>query len=89
MDKTLVTNAEYAALVRATGYATVAERVPNAKDYPGAPPEKFVEGSVVFAPPETAVPLSNPYQWWDFVKGANWLHPEGRPLQFVQRGEKS
>jgi len=77
MDKTLVTNTDYAAFVRATGYVTVAERVPNAKDYPGASPEKLVAGSVVFAPPGTAVPLNNQYQWWDFVKGANWRHPEG------------
>jgi formylglycine-generating enzyme required for sulfatase activity len=77
MDKTLVTNAEYAAFVRATGYVTVAEQVPNAKDYPGASPEKLVAGSVVFAPPGTAVALNNLYQWWDFVKGANWRHPQG------------
>jgi formylglycine-generating enzyme len=77
MDKTLVTNAEYDAFVRATGYVTIAEQVPNAKDYPGASPEKLVAGSVVFAPPGTAVPLNNQYQWWDFVKGANWRHPEG------------
>lgn len=77
IDKTLVTNAEYEAFVRATGYLTVAEQVPNAKDYPGASPEKLVAGSIVFAPPTTAVPLSNQYQWWDFVKGANWRHPEG------------
>ena len=77
MDKTLVTNAEYAAFVRATGYVTVAEQVPNAKDYPGASPEKLVAGSVVFAPPGPAVALNNLYQGWDFVKGANWRHPEG------------
>ena len=77
MDKTLVTNAEYAAFVHATGYVTVAEQVPNAKDYPGAPAEKLVAGSIVFAPPAKAVPLNNQYQWWDFVKGANWRHPEG------------
>jgi formylglycine-generating enzyme len=77
IDKTAVTNADYAAFVRATGYVTVAERVPNAKEYPGASPEKLVAGSVVFAPPETAVELNNQYQWWDFVKGANWKHPEG------------
>ena len=77
MDKTLVTNAEYAAFVHATGYVTVAEQVPNAKDYPGAPAEKLVAGSIVFAPPAKAMPLNNQYQWWDFVKGANWRHPEG------------
>jgi formylglycine-generating enzyme len=77
MDKALVTNAEYAAFVHATGYVTVAEQVPNAKYYPGAPAEKLVAGSIVFAPPAKAVPLNNQYQWWDFVKGANWRHPEG------------
>jgi formylglycine-generating enzyme required for sulfatase activity len=77
MDKTLVTNAEYAAFVRATGYVTIAEQVPNAKDYPGASPEKLVAGSIGFAPPATAVALNNQYQWWDFVKGANWQHPQG------------
>src|SRR5262249_22646282 len=77
MDKTLVTTGDYAAFVRATGYVTVAERVPNAKDYPSASPEKLVAGSVVFAPPGSAVTLNDLYQWWDFVKGANWRHPEG------------
>ena len=77
MDKTLVTNAEYAAFVHATGYVTVAEQVPNAKDYPGASAEKLIAGSIVFAPPAKAVPLNNQYQWWDFVRGANWRHPEG------------
>jgi formylglycine-generating enzyme required for sulfatase activity len=77
MDRTEVTNEQYSAFVRATGYVTVAERIPDARDYPGASPEKLVAGSVVFAPPAHAVPLNNPYQWWSFVKGANWRHPEG------------
>jgi formylglycine-generating enzyme required for sulfatase activity len=77
MDKTEVTNAEFAAFVRATGYVTVAERTPRAEDYPGAPPENLVAGSVVFSPPEHAVPLDNHFQWWSYVKGANWRHPLG------------
>jgi formylglycine-generating enzyme required for sulfatase activity len=57
MDKTEVTNAQFAAFVRATRYVTLAERTPRAEDYPGAPPENLVAGSVVFTPPDHAVPL--------------------------------
>jgi formylglycine-generating enzyme required for sulfatase activity len=77
MDKTDVTNAQFAEFVKATGYVTIAERKPRAEDYPGAPPENLVAGSVVFSPPGHAVPLDNHYQWWKYVHGANWRHPEG------------
>src|SRR5581483_5771916 len=77
MDKTDVTNAEFAKFVKATGYVTVAERTPRAEDFPGAPPENLVAGSVVFSPPNHPVPLNNHFQWWDYVHGANWHHPLG------------
>ena len=77
MDKTEVTNEQFAAFVRATGYVTVAERTPRAEDFPGAPPEDLVPGSVVFAPPDHAVPLDNHLRWWSYVKGADWRHPLG------------
>ncbi len=77
MDKTDVTNAEFAKFVKATGYVTVAERKPRAEDFPGAPPENLVAGSVVFSPPDHAVSLDNHYQWWSYVHGANWRHPTG------------
>lgn len=77
MDKTDVTNDEFARFVKATGYVTIAERTPTAEDFPGAPPENLVAGSVVFSPPDHPVPLNNHYQWWSYVKGANWRHPEG------------
>jgi formylglycine-generating enzyme required for sulfatase activity len=77
MDKTEVTNEQFAAFVKATGYVTVAERTPRAEDFPGAPPENLVAGSVVFSPPDHAVPLNNHFQWWSYVKGANWRHPLG------------
>jgi sulfatase modifying factor 1 len=77
MDKTDVTNREFAEFVKATDYVTVAERTPNAKDFPDAPPENLVAGSVVFRPPSHAVPLNDYYQWWTYVHGASWRHPEG------------
>jgi len=77
MDKTDVTNAQFAAFVKATGYVTVAERKPRAEDFPGAPPENLVAGSVVFSAPDHAVPLDNHYRWWSYVHGANWRHPTG------------
>ena len=46
------------------GYVTVAERKPRAEDFPGAPPENLVAGSVVFSPPDHAVPLNDHFQWW-------------------------
>ena len=67
MDKTEVTNEQFARFVKATGYVTVAERKPRAEDYPKAPPEKLVAGSVVFSPPDHAVALNNHFQWWSYV----------------------
>lgn len=77
MDKTDVTNAEFAKFVKATGYVTIAERKPRAEDFPGAPPENLLAGSVVFAPPDHPVPLNNYLQWWTYIPGANWRHPDG------------
>ncbi len=77
MDTTEVTNRQFAAFVKATGYVTVAEQTPRAEDFPGAMPDKLMAGSVIFTPPDHAVPLDNPFRWWSYVKGANWRHPLG------------
>jgi formylglycine-generating enzyme required for sulfatase activity len=77
MDTTDVTNAEFAKFVKATGYVTVAEHTPKAEDFPSAPAENLVAGSVVFSPPDHQVPLNNQFQWWSYVHGANWRHPDG------------
>lgn len=77
LDATEVTNAQFDAFVRATGYVTVAERRPRAADFPGVPADRLVAGSVVFTPPRQAVPLDDPRRWWSYVPGADWRHPEG------------
>ena len=77
MDKTVVTNAQFEKFVEATHYVTVAERKPDPKDFPGAPLEKLVPGSLVFTPPPGDVPLDDAFAWWSYKPGANWRHPEG------------
>ena len=77
MDKSEVTNEQFASFGRAKGYMTVAERKSRAEDYPGALPERLVAGSVVFSPPGHPVALDNHFRRWSYVPGANWRHPEG------------
>jgi formylglycine-generating enzyme required for sulfatase activity len=77
MDKTDVTNAQFARFVKATSYVTIAERPPRPEDFPGAPAENLVAGSVVFAQPDRPVSLDDHFQWWSYVRGANWRHPLG------------
>src|SRR5436305_11327081 len=87
MDATPVTNAQFEKFVRATGYVTIAERTPTKEEFPTAPEENLVAGSVVFAPPDHEVSLNNHYQWWTYVKGANWRHPLG-PQSDIKDKEK-
>jgi formylglycine-generating enzyme required for sulfatase activity len=77
MDKFEVTNDQFEKFVKATGYVTVAERKPKAEDFPGAPAEALVPGSVVFDPPPNVDSLENHLIWWQYRAGANWRHPEG------------
>jgi formylglycine-generating enzyme len=76
MDATEVTYAQFEKFVAATGYVTVAEQKPTAEEFPGAPPEALIAGSIVFAPTSGPVPLSQ-FNWWSYVPGASWRHPEG------------
>jgi formylglycine-generating enzyme required for sulfatase activity len=77
VDRHPVTNEEFSGFVRDTGHITLAERPPNAEDYPDARPEMLVPASVVFRQPRVRVDLSNHFNWWEFVPGANWRHPNG------------
>ena len=85
MDATEVTNAQFAAFVKATGYVTVAERPADweeikkqvAPGTPKPPPEMLAPGSLVFTPPNQPVPLDKHAAWWSWTTGADWRHPEG------------
>ena len=77
MDQFTVTNEEWQRFVEATGYVTLAERPARAEDYPGADPELLVPASVVFRMPERRVDMTNCFNWWTYVPGASWRHPEG------------
>lgn len=78
IDRTPVTNAQFKRFVRATGHVTLAERKPDAKDYPSALPHMLFAGSLVFTPTRRPVDLRDWSQWWRLVRGANWRHPYGR-----------
>jgi formylglycine-generating enzyme len=77
IDRCPVTNARFAEFVADTGYLTVAELAPNAEDYPGALPELLRPGSLVFAKPQHAVDTRHVGNWWAFLLGADWRHPQG------------
>jgi formylglycine-generating enzyme required for sulfatase activity len=77
MDEHQVTVAEWRRFVKATGYVTMAERPLNPADYPDADPALLVPGSLVFHRTRGPVPLDNYMNWWSYVPGAGWRHPEG------------
>jgi formylglycine-generating enzyme len=87
IDPYTVTNEEFAAFVTATGHVTVAEKPPNPEDYPGAKPELLQPASVVFCKPAHRVDLRNHFNWWAYIPGANWRHPEGPGSSIANRAQ--
>jgi len=83
MDEHEVTNAEFAAFVKSTGYKTIAEQTPTKAEFPDAPEDMLIAGSVVFTPPAQPVSLDNYFQWWQYVKAANWRQPLGAGSSIV------
>lgn len=85
LDVHTVTNARFREFVDATGYVTLAERVPDQEEIlrqlpPGTPApsdDSLVPGSLVFTPTHNEVDLRDVSQWWRYVPGANWRHPRG------------
>jgi formylglycine-generating enzyme len=77
MDRLEVTNAQFGVFVAATGYLTVAERPLDPREFPDAPPENLVAGSMVFTPTTGPVDLRHLSQWWAWMPGASWRRPRG------------
>jgi formylglycine-generating enzyme required for sulfatase activity len=85
IDKTDVTNAQFAAFVKATGYITTAERKPDWETIkvqlaPGTPrpsADTLVKGAMVFVGTHEAVALDDNSRWWRYVPDADWQHPQG------------
>lgn len=77
MDEHEVTNEEFEAFVKATGYITIAEEAPTKEEFPGVDSEFLVAGSVMFSPPKAVQSIDDYRQWWTYEKGANWRRPLG------------
>ena len=77
IDQHPVTVAEFRRFVKATGYATLAERPPDPSEYPDADPDLLVPGSLVFCKTAGRVDLRDVTKWWRWTPGAFWRRPEG------------
>lgn len=85
MDRHHVDNGQFRRFVEATGYVTTAERKPNwetlkvqlAPGTPRPPDSALVPGAMVFVGTDHAVSLDDYSQWWRYVPGASWKHPQG------------
>lgn len=85
MDAHEVTNAQFAKFIEETGYITVAEQSPNPADWPADVPAEYLQpGSVLFVPPLAGQPADN---WWSWVVGTNWRHPDGPDSNITGRDE--
>ena len=86
MDRTEVTNDEFAAFVQATAYVTRAERPVDAAQHPGLPADLRQPGAVVFVMPTDLQGGAKLSQWWRYTAGANWRHPGGPATDLQGRG---
>ncbi|MFM6947397.1 MAG: formylglycine-generating enzyme family protein [Aquirufa sp.] len=85
MDETEVTNAQFAEFVTSTGYKTTAEKSIDweemKKQVPFGTPKPadslLAPSSLVFVATQGPVNLNDYSQWWQFIRGADWRHPEG------------
>lgn len=80
ISRTEITNAQFAKFVEETGYVTEAERPPPV---PGDAPEALQRpGSAVFR-----VPTPENRNWWIWMEGAQWRHPDGPTSDLTDRAK--
>lgn len=85
MDETEVTNEQFEKFVQATGYLTTAEKDVDwdelKKQLPPNTPKPDQEllkaASLVFVKTPQVVNLIDYSQWWQWMHGADWKHPQG------------
>jgi len=87
MDRTEVTNAQFAEFVKATGHVSQAERPVDAAQYPDLPAFMRQPGAVVFSQPAQLKDRSDLSQWWQYTPGAQWRHPGGTSTHIHGRGQ--
>ncbi len=85
IDESPVTVAQFRRFVKATGYRTTAERPWEPAQYGELPGEPPPPGSLVFFPTRGPVDLGDVANWWHYVPGADWAHPEGPESNVVGR----
>lgn len=94
MDVTHVTNDQFAEFVRQTGYVTTAEKKPDwdtirvqlPPGVPKPPDGVLLPGGMVFVGTGTRVNLADYSQWWRYVPGADWRHPQGPDSSIEGKG---
>lgn len=95
MDVTHVTNDQFAEFVRQTGYVTTAEKKPDWETIrvqlpagiPQPPDDALVAGAMVFVGTSGPVNLADYSQWWRYVPGADWRHPQGPGSSIKDKGD--
>ena len=95
MDVTHVTNDQFARFVAATDYVTTAERKPDWETLrvqlpPGTPrPDDalLLAGAMVFTGTASEVRLDDYGQWWTYMAGADWRHPQGPHSSIEGKGD--
>jgi sulfatase modifying factor 1 len=87
IDTRTVTVAEFRRFVKQTGHVTVAEQELDPAAYPDAHSDLLVPGSLVFQPTSGPVDLRDYTNWWAYVPGASWRHPEGPGSDVATRGK--
>jgi formylglycine-generating enzyme len=94
MDIAEVTNDQFKKFIDATKYITTAERKPDWNELkkslplntPKPPDSVLVPASLVFSPTKHEVNLNDYSQWWLWVSGANWRHPQGPKSTIAGKG---